>query len=97
MTQPFQQEVDSPITPTPVDQRRQHVQEESDSSSEDSDTPRYEYDSFSDFPPLKTRRLSDIYNATQQVLENNVRFVFLLLMNEIVMNKLLNIKNGEML
>ncbi|XP_074362133.1 uncharacterized protein LOC141702330 [Apium graveolens] len=47
--------------PTMVGQHEEHFREESDSSSNNSDSPKYEYDSFSDSPPTKTRRLSDLY------------------------------------
>ena len=63
VSQPFQKEP----TPFIVGQPEQPVEEESESSSDEPDSPRYEYDSFSDSPPQKTRRLSELYNNTEQV------------------------------
>ena len=63
VSQPFQKEP----TPFIVGQPEQPVEEESESSSDEPDSPRYEYDSFSDSPPQKTRRLSELYENTEQV------------------------------
>ena len=67
VTQPINTEPTHEI----VGQHEQHFQEESESTSDDPDSPRYEYDSFSDSPPTKTRRLSDIYENTDRIPDLN--------------------------
>lgn len=68
-----------PAAPVVVGQHEQHFQEVFDSSSY-TDSPRYQYDSFSDSPPLKTRRISNLYENTERLADldpKQVQFCYL--------------------
>ena len=95
ITETFQQEP----TPVIVGQPQEPVEEESESSSDEPDSPRYEYDIFRIHLHKKLEdclSYTIILNKYLILILNRSNFVILFQTNQITMRKQLNIKYGEM-